>query len=143
MLEGAVLKFGQAGKCDDLSVHFIHELSGVAQHRPPQIGVLPHSQVTVEAGGQLQQGRNRAFSLHFSFRRLHNAGNCLQQRALSGTVGADNAQHIALVQGKSDIFIRPEFRHLVVLFQPPHDVFFQADVLKIAGHVTDRNIFYV
>ena len=51
LLEGAVLEVCKFRKLDDLPVGLVHELPGIAQHGPPEVGVLPDGEVPVEAAG--------------------------------------------------------------------------------------------
>ena len=143
LFEGAVLEFLELGKVDDLVVGVVHELPGVAQHGPPEVGVLPDGQVPVKAAAQLQQGGDGALPADEALGGLHNAGDDLQEGGFARPIGADDAQHVSLFQGEGHVPVGPELHDLIVVGELPHKEFLQTDLLEIAGHIADGHVIYL
>ena len=143
LFKGPVLEFPELGKVDDLVVGLVHKLPGVAQHGPPEVGILPDGQVSVEAAAQLQQGGDGALPMYAALGGLHDAGDDLQKGRLARAVGADDTQHVSFFQGEGHVPVGPELHHLIVVGELPHKKFLQADLFEIAGHIADGHVIYL
>ena len=87
----------------------------------------------VKATAQLQHGDDISVDLQRSAGRLQNAGDHLQQRGFARSVVADDADHLAALHLKADVFQRPE---LLIFDFPPeqlHNVLLDA-LDAVIGH---------
>ena len=86
-----------------------------AQHRTVEVNVFHASILHVETGSQLQKSGDSAVHRHISHRRLQHAGDDLQHRRFSGTVGSDDAHGLSSVYIKAHLiqgFVFPVFLFL-------------------------------
>ena len=80
---------------DDLVELADHFGAAHAEDRAVQENVLAAGQFRVEAGADFEQARDAAPQLDAAARRLGDAAQDLEQRALAGAVAADDAEHLA------------------------------------------------
>src|SRR5579862_8188747 len=78
------------------------------QDRAIEEDVFAAGQLGVEPGADFQQAPDAAIQVDLAGRRLGNAAEDLQQRALSRAVAADNPDHLSLFDVKAHILERPE-----------------------------------
>ena len=69
----------------------------------------------MKTGADLEQACDAAPQQNSPLGRLRDAAQDLEQRALAGTVAADDADDLALLDLEADILERPEFLDLVAL----------------------------
>ena len=69
----------------------------------------------MKTGADLEQARDAAAQHDAALRRLGDAAEDLEQRALAGTVAADDADDLAPLDLEAHILERPEFLDLVAL----------------------------
>src|SRR5690606_35640093 len=96
------------GEVDDRVEVLVRLFPGDAQHRGIEVDVLPAGQVRVEPGTQLEEGGEPTAQQHAAGGRLHDPADHLQQGALAGAVGADEADGAAGVDTHVDVAQRPE-----------------------------------
>ena len=65
-----------------------------SQDRTVQVDVLPSRKLTVKPCSHLEQGTEPAVNLRPSFRRLGDAGEDLQKRALAGAVFPNDSYYV-------------------------------------------------
>ena len=140
LLEAPLLEFLKLRKGDYIIIFPVHELPGVTEKRPPEIGVLPDGQVPVETGGELQQRCDLSTDIHPPLCGHHDPGYRFQQRGFPRSVRPDDPQHVAGLQRKGDIPVRPELLHVVISRETAYHIFLQTDIFKVARHVADRDL---
>ena len=114
-LDRRVEEFLDLGKGDDLIELARDLLPAHAEDRAIQEDVLATGQFGVKAGADLEQAADAAAQPHPPLGRLGDAAEDLEQRALAGSVAADDADDLALLDLEADILQRPEFLDLVAL----------------------------
>lgn len=140
LLERPVRKVLQLGEVQDFLKRLVHEFARIAQHGAAQISVLLHREIAVKAARELEQRRHGAVPLHPALRRFHDAGDRLEQCGLPRPVRADDAQHIAPLERKGHVLVRPELRHMVIARDLPQHKFFQPNVLEISRDIPDGDL---
>ena len=73
----------------------------------------------MKAGTDLEQARDASAQRHAPFRRLGDAAQDLEKRALAGAVAADDAEDFAPLDLEAHILQRPEFLDFVALDDLP------------------------
>lgn len=112
-LDRLVDELADVGELDDAAHAFAHLRRAQAQDGGIDAHVLAAGQLWIEAGPELQQGRDPAIDAHVARGRLEYARHDLQQRALAAAVMADDAQGFAAPQRKTD-----RLQRLVVVHAP-------------------------
>ena len=93
-----------------------------AKDRTVQENVFATCQLRMKPGPDLEKARDTSPEQGTSPRRLRDAAEDFQKRALAGAVSADDAEHLALLDLEAHIPQRPEFLHLIALNDlPPPD----------------------
>ena len=91
----------EAGEVDDLVQPGAHLAPRHAEDGAVQVGVLEPGELTVEPSADLEQRTDATTSAAPALRRRRDVADDLQQRALAGTVGADDAERGALVDRRT------------------------------------------
>src|ERR1700693_2439552 len=106
-LDRRVEEFVDLGEGDDL-VELAFDLgAGHAEDRAVEINILAPRELRVKAGADCEQACNTSAERDPPLRRLGDAGENLQKRALAGTVAADDAQYLAAFDLEADILEGP------------------------------------
>jgi len=85
------------------------DLGGVeAKDGGVEIDVVAAGELGVEAGAEFEQGRDAAIDCGFAFSWGKDAGDDLKEGAFAGTVFADDAECLSLIDFKGDILQGPE-----------------------------------
>ncbi len=79
-----------------------------AQDGAVEVDVFAPGQLGMKAGAHLQQAGDAPLDLDLPAGRGGDAREDLEQGALAGPVAPDDAQYFALLDGKADIFERPQ-----------------------------------
>ena len=141
LLERTMLKLFKLRKLQYLRVFFVHELTGIAKHGSAEICILFQVKIAVKPTGKLQQCGYSSVHPYISGGRPHNLRHHLKQRGFTRSVSPHNSQHIALTKCKRHTIHRHELLSVISARQFFHDVFLQTDISKIAGYISDGNIF--
>ena len=108
MLHGRIEKAIDAGEGDD-GVELLANLGAPhAEDGAVEEDVLATSQLLIESGADFQKAPHAAIEIHFAMSHLRDPGQNLQQRAFSGAVSADEAEHFAASNVEGDVPKRPE-----------------------------------
>src|SRR5262249_31751729 len=100
------------GEADDL-VELAGDLRSLhAKDRAAEIDVLASTQLTMKTYADFQQGADAAVDFRRSARGIGDAGEDLEQRALSGAVAPDDAGDLALLDLQRDVLEGPELSGL-------------------------------
>jgi hypothetical protein len=91
-LDGRVDEALQLGEGHDVVEALLHLPAGETQHDPVDGDVLAPADLGMEAGAQLDEGRDAAAHHQAAARGPRDAGHQLQQRRLAGAVLADHAE---------------------------------------------------
>src|SRR5207237_7767573 len=83
-----------------------------AADRAAEVNVLASGELAVKADGDLQERADTAVDFRGSARRIGDAGEDLEQRALSCAVAPDDADDLALLDLERDVLERPELGSL-------------------------------
>src|SRR6266567_243571 len=94
----------------DSGKRFVHFLPRYSHDLAVEIDVVAAAKFGVEAGAQLQQSGYPAVAENTAAGGLKDSAYNLQQRALAGTIGADDGEDLALLNVQIDVTERPEFR---------------------------------
>jgi hypothetical protein len=105
-----------AGEVDDGVEVGVGLAAGQAEDGGVEVDVLAPGQVAVEAGAQLQQGGQPAAALHPALVRGQDPADHLEQGALAGPVGPDQAQGPGRLELEGHVLEGPEL--LTVLAGP-------------------------
>ena len=134
VFDGDVAEFLQLGKIQNAVHPLFHIGVRIAQHRAVEVDVFHGGKFRIEARAKLDERGNAAVSLHRALRRLQNAADQFEQRALAGAVEADDAQRIAALQLKGNILQGPERLDGNLVFEHADEIFL--DVIHLfAAHV--------
>ncbi len=107
-LDGRVEEALHAREVDDL-VEARGDLGAPhAEDRAVEVDVLAARELGVEAGAHLEQAADAAAQLDAPRRRLGDARQDLEQRALARAVAADDAEHLAAPHLEVDVAQRPD-----------------------------------
>ena len=105
---GASMNSLQLGELDDLVEALCDLALGQAEHDAVDEDVLAAGDLRMEAGAELDQRRDAAVDRHRAARRLRDAGDQLERRALAGSVAADDAVGAPLRHRERDVCQRRE-----------------------------------
>src|SRR5205823_1164511 len=84
----------------------VHLLPREAEQRAVEVRVLTPAEVGMEAGADLEEGRDATVHLERSGGRLRRAGEELEERRLPGAVRADDAERVRRVDaGRDDVHV--------------------------------------
>jgi len=103
------------GKGDDLVELTPDFRSRHAEDGPVEKDILAPAQLGMEAGTDLQQAGNTAADGDPALGGLRNPAEDLEQGRLAGTIAADDAEGLPVLDLEGDVLQRPEFLHLVAL----------------------------
>ena len=95
-LHRRVHELGETGELDDLVEPARDLASAHSEDGAVQVRVLEPGQLAVEAGADLEQRADAAAGTATSLGRRGDVADDLQQRALAGSVGADDPERFAL-----------------------------------------------
>ena len=125
------------GKCDDL----VELLPNLALRHPKdgaiKEDVLAPCQLGMKTRSDLEQARNASTQQNSPLRRFRDAAQDLEQRALAGTVAANDANNFTLLNLEAYVLERPEFLDLIALndLSPAKQV--DCFAHEVAGLATD------
>jgi len=95
------------GKGFDLGHEAADVLDTVTEQLPGHEGILPTGKIGVEAHTQFEQGGDPAGDVDVAGGGLGGAGDHLEQRALAGTIDADDADRLTGFDSEVDILQHP------------------------------------
>ena len=108
VLELHRLGVAQLGEVDHLLVALARLHRREAEHDPVEDHVVARREVRVEADAELDERRHPAVDPDLAARRLVDAGDQLEQRALARAVAPDDAEELALLDREGDVADRVE-----------------------------------
>src|SRR5262245_46722724 len=112
VLGGGIDELLDLGEADDL-VELAADFCPLhAQDRTAEVDVLASSQLTMKPHADLQQGADTAEDFRRSARRFGDAGEDLEERALSRAVAPDDTDDLALLDLQRDVLDRPDLSAL-------------------------------
>ena len=116
MADGQIHEAVHLGEGDDVVIFLADLGARHAEDGAAQIDVLMPGKIFVKTGADFEQHADAAAHRSGAYRRVGDAGEDLQQRALAGAIMAENADHLALFDVEADIVERPEMgRRLFLL----------------------------
>src|SRR5262249_10449242 len=110
VLHRCVTEVLETGEVNDLVEPLVELLLGHTEDRAVQENVLPTGELGMEAGSELEQGRDLAVGLDAPLLGPENMGHALEQRALARAVLADEREGRSLGHVERHVAQGPELR---------------------------------